>query len=308
MRAVVYEEFGGPGVLQIVTVPDPETPVDNQVVIEVRAVGINPYDRKVRSGLVPLKDPKFPRGICSDFAGVVVEAGSEAVHADGSQILAGHEVMGWSIGGSLRELVRVRSAQLARKPASLDWTVAGSLTTPGLTAVAALETLNIGPNDTVLLSAASGSVGVLYAQLAIARGATVIGTASERNHDVLRAHGILPTTYGPGLADRVRAIAPEGITAVQDNAGRETVEAGLELGLPADRICSIVDYGAIAEFGIVSPGQYVRSAVTLGVLAQRAADGDLDLPIANVFPLDRVVDAFTLLESGHSGGKIVIAP
>jgi NADPH:quinone reductase-like Zn-dependent oxidoreductase len=144
--------------------------------------------------------------------------------------------------------------------------------------------------------------------LAIARGARVIGTASPRNHDLLTSIGVIPTTYGPGLADRVRALAPDGITAAQDNSGRETIDAALALGLAPNRICTIVDYAAIDELGVVGPGAYSRSAEVLEQYANVVVDAALAVPIQQVFPLDQVREAFELLEGRHLSGKVVVTP
>lgn len=305
-RVVQFTEFGSADVLHIVDVPSVQ-PAAGKVRVKVRAVGLNPYDFKVRSGLIPFADPKFPRGIGGDFSGVVDEVGEGAVYADGSPVAAADEVLGWSMAGTLRDELVVPTTQLARKPAGLSCEIAGSLSTPVQTAHSSLEALAIAAGDTVLVSAAAGAVGILYSQLAIARGARVIGTASPSNHDLLTSIGVTPTTYGPGLADRVRALAPEGISAAQDNSGRETIEAALALGLAPERVCTIVDHAAIDELGVVGPGAYSRSAEVLEHYAHLVVDAALTVPIQQVFPLEHVREAFTLLEGRHLSGKVVVA-
>lgn len=306
-RAVLYDQTGGPEVLRVADVPDP-SPGDGQVVVTVRAVGLNPYDAKARSGIAPIPgDPPFPRGLGGDFAGVVSAVGADAAYADGAPVAVGDEVLGWA-GGTLRETLAAPAAQLARKPAALPWSVAASLNTPGQTALACLRVLPVGTGDMVLVSAAAGSVGFLISQLAVEAGARVIGTASTANHDRLRRIGVEPVEYGPGLVDRVRAAAPDGVTAVFDSFGRETIDAALELGVPVDRFCEIVDHKATAELGLVSPGRYKRSAEVLESLADRVAAGELSLPVQQEFSLDEVQDAFRLLEGRHLTGKIVVVP
>ncbi|GAB3616129.1 NADP-dependent oxidoreductase [Okibacterium endophyticum] len=305
-RAVRYNRFGGPDVLEIVTLPVP-TPGDGEVLLAVRAAGLNPIDSKLRSGVVPQPDPVFPYGIGQDVAGRVVSAAPGARYSDGTEIAVGDDVLGWVERGSVAERVIAPAATLTLKPRELPWEVAGSLMTAGLTARAAIDVLDIGPGDTVLVSAAAGGVGLLYSQLAIAREATVIGTAGPRNHDFLRKIGVIPVEYGPGLVERVRALASDGVTAVQDNFGRETIDAGLALGLPPERIVSIVDHAAVAELGLSTPGRYERSAVTLGAIAALVAAGTLILPIEASFSLSEVRAAFELLEGRHLRGKVVIS-
>lgn len=305
-RAVLYDANGAPEVLYVAELPDPR-PAPDDVLVEVRAVGLNPYDAKARAGIAPVGDVPFPRGIGVDLAGVVIEAGAAAVCIDGSAFAPGDEVLGWG-AGTLRERVVVPAAQLARKPADVAWAVAGSLSTPGQTAMACLRVLPVGVSDTVLVSAASGAVGFLLGQLAVALGARVIGTASASNHARLRAAGIEPIDYGPGLAERVRAHAPEGISAVFENHGREAVDAAIELGLPPTRVCAIVDHALTEQLGLVSPGRYERRAEVLQDLVDRVATGSLALPVQQQFALDDVQSAFRLLEGRHLTGKVVITP
>ncbi len=304
-RAVLYDRFGTAEVLEIKHIPEVHA-TEGRARVAVVAVGLNPFDFKMRSGAIPIGDPRFPRGLGGDFAGVIDEVGEGASYWDGAPVKPGDEVLGWSDAGTLREQLVVPTAQLARKPAALSWHVAASLSGPAQTADAALKALAIGPSDTVLLSAAAGGVGFVYAQLARARGASVIGTASPGNFDALERIGVVPTTYGPELADRVRALAPGGITAVQDNFGRETIDAGFALGLTADRICTIVDHEAVTELGLASPGRYARSAERLEGFARLAAEGGLQLPIQSVFALAQVREAFELLEGRHLSGKVVV--
>jgi NADPH:quinone reductase-like Zn-dependent oxidoreductase len=304
-RAAIYAEFGGPEVIRIVRVPVPE-PAPGEAIVEVRAVGLNPYDAKARTGFSPSPVP-LPRGIGGDVAGVVTAVAPGAEYADGSPIAVGDAVLGWTMGAA-RERVAVPAGQLARKPPGLPFAVAGSLSTAGQTAVASLSVAPVAHGETVLVTAAAGSVGFLYSQLAIRTGARVVGTASQSNHERLRAIGVVPVDYGPGLAARVRAAAPEGIAAVQDNVGGDSVELALDLGVPPSRICEIVDHAATERLGLASPGRYERRADVLADLARQVAAGELSLPVFREFPLDEVVAAFQLLETRHLSGKIVLVP
>lgn len=251
-RAALYAHIGGPEVLYVGEVPDP-APGSGQVIVRVRAAGLNPFDSKVRDGRITLPG-ESPNGTGSDFAGEVSAVGEQAFYWDGTPVAVGDPVLGWAGRATVRELLPADAVLLARKPASVPFEIAGSLATAGLTAWASLETLGIGAADTVLVSAAAGGVGQLYSQLAIGRGGTVIGTAGPANHDLLGSLGVRPVAYGDGLAARVAEAAGGPVTAVQDNHGRETVEAGLELGVPPERICTIVDYPAVQEFGILTRG------------------------------------------------------
>lgn len=304
-RAVTYAATGGPEVLQIVEVPVP-TAGPGEVVVAVEAVGINPFESKARAGIIPLPTP-FPRGLGGDFAGTIVEVGEGAHYVDGAPVAVGDAVLGWG-DGTLRQQIAVPASHLARRPAHLPVAVAGSLTTPALTAAASYEVLRPATGDTVLVSAAAGAVGFLYCQLAVAAGARVIGTASPANHERLRQAGVEPVAYGEGLADRLRALAPEGFTAVQDNVGGETIDVALELGVAPSRICEIVDHAATERLGLASPGRYERRADTLEALASRVAAGELHLPVQAEFTLDEVQAAYRLLETRHLTGKIVVRP
>lgn len=300
-RVVEYDQFGGPEVLRL-REREAGEPAPGWVRVRVRAVGLNPFDAKARSGTIPFIAPDFPRGLGGDFAGVVDAVAANEVFA------IGDEVLGWADSGALADQVIVPIDALTIKPPSVSWEVAASLSTPAQTAHHCLEVLDIGAHDTVLVSAAAGAVGMVYAQRAIARGAIVIGTASPANASRLRSIGVIPTPYGAGLADRVRALAPQGITAVQDNAGHETVSVGLELGLAPNRICTIVDHAAVAELGLASPGRYAKSAALLAEYAALVAQGALRIDIEARYPLAQVSDAFVALETGHRSGKIVVIP
>ena len=305
-RAVVYNRQGGPEVLELVEA-DTVYPESGQVSIEVKAAGLNPFDFKLRSGIIPMP-VEFPRGIGTDFAGVVTGVSASATYADGRPIHIGDEVLGWSDGGTMRDQLVVPTANVARKPAGLSWELAGSLATAVLTADASIALMNPQAGDTVVVSAAAGAVGLVYCQLAINAGARVIGTASAANHDYLSALGVEPLNYGAGLVERLHAVTPNGVTFAQDNWGREFIDDMLEYGLAPEKICTIVDHKATAELGLSNPGRYERSTATLESLAQQFASIDLVLPIERAFPLTEFREAFELLESRHLRGKVVLVP
>lgn len=304
-RAVQYRDAGGPSVLVMRHVPD-DPPHPGAVRIRTKTVSLNPFDTKVRSGLIGAPPDGEWRDVATDFAGVVDAIGDEARYADGTSVKPGDAVFGANDTGVLRETFVCAGDRLARKPPSVSWEVAATLARPGVTARAALDELKIDSGDVVLVSAAAGAVGSIYSQLALRRGAKVIGTASPRNHPRLTALGVTPIAYGPGLAERVRTVAPSGVTAVQDCRGGETIEAAFELDVPADRICTIVDYRAKAERGVRMPSRYQHTPAHLEEIAQSVADGRLKVAVAPPFPLDRAREAFELLDSAHAGGNVVV--
>lgn len=305
-RAVLYDRVGDPSVLRIAVIEEAH-PGPGEVRVAVKVAGLNPIDMKLRSGRYPVTDGEFPKGTGQDFAGVVDEVGEGARYEDGTPALVGHEVLGWTERQeAAREQLVVPARHLARKPEALPWDVAGALQTAALTAQACLGLLDIGSGDVVLVSAAAGGVGSVYAQLAIEYGAIAIGTASSANLPYLRSLGIIAVPYGPGLVDRVQAVLPGPLTAVQDNHGREAVDAGLSLGLPPDRIVTIADHAATAELGLASPGRYARSASTLSRIAELAAVGRLSLPV-RLYPLSEAAAAYRHLEIGHGRGRIALS-
>ncbi len=299
-KAVSYSSHGGPEVLEIVNVPAPHAG-PGQVRVAVRSAGLNAYDFKVRSISGYLPSLTFPTGQGSEFAGVVDEVG-----ADVSTHSLGDAVLGWASFAAQAEYVVVSAAHLAPKPDSLDWPTAGAIGAAGNTAQRTVSSLSPQPGDTVLVSAAAGGVGLIACQLLRIAGATVIGTASAANHRFLESIGVIPVEYGVGLVDRVRAVAPQGITAVLDNAGEETLLAGLELGVPAGRINTIVWYEGASKYGIATIGGGGKTASALASLARLIAAGDIRVPIAATFPLAEVRAAYKLLEGRHLLGKVVL--
>ena len=304
-RAVRFDEYGGVDVLKVVDVDRP-VPDPGQVLVRVKAAGINPGESKIRDGLLHERYPAtFPSGQGSDLAGVVEEVGDGV---DG--VAVGDEVIGYTDNrASQAELVLVDAENVTRRPPNVSWEVAGSLFVAGATAYAAVRAVALKPGDTVVVAGAAGGVGSVAVQLAVRAGATVIGLASEPNHEWLRGHGVIPVSYGDGVADRIRAAAPDGVDALIDTVGGGYVELALELGVAPERIDTIADFEAVAKHGVKAEGNAAgASAQTLAELAGLIADGKLEVPIAASYPLDQVRDAYQELERGHTRGKIVLTP
>jgi NADPH:quinone reductase-like Zn-dependent oxidoreductase len=305
MRAVRYDRFGGIDVLEVREV-DPPVPGPDEVLVTVRAAGINPGESKIREGAYAERWPStFPSGQGSDLAGVIEELGPGV-----TGWAPGDEVVGWvDDRSSQAELVAVPIGQLVRKPDGLPWEQAGALHVVGATAWAAVEAVGAGEGDVVVVSGAAGGVGSLAVQLAAARGARVIGLAGPANHEWLTAHGVLPVAYGDGVEERIRAAAPDGVDAFVDTHGDGYVDLALALGVATERIDTIIDFAAAQRTGVRTDGNAIGARPgVIAELAHRLADGRLELPIAATYPLDRVQDAYRELERGHVRGKIVLVP
>ena len=305
MRAVRYDRYGGIEVLEVREV-DPPAPGPGEVLVRVRAAGTNPGEAKVREGVYAERWPStFPSGQGSDLAGVV-----EALGPGVTGWAPGDEVVGWvDDRSSHAELAAVPVGQLVRKPEGLPWEQAGALHVVGATAWAAVEAVGAGAGDVVVVSGAAGGVGSLAVQLAATRGARVIGLASPANHEWLAEHGAIPVAYGEGVEQRIRAAAPDGVDAFIDTHGDGYVDLALALGVPAERIDTIIDFAAAARTGVRTDGNAVGArAEVIAELAARLADGRLDMPVAGTYPLERVRDAYRELERGHTRGKIVLLP
>jgi NADPH:quinone reductase-like Zn-dependent oxidoreductase len=304
-RAVRFDEYGDLDVLKVVDVPDP-VPGSGQLLIRVKAAGINPGEGKIREGMLHERWPAtFPSGQGSDLAGVV-----EAVGAGVDDFRAGDEVIGFTDDrASQAELVVIDAQNATPKPAGVPWAVAGALHVVGATAYAAVRAVNLSDGDTVVVSGAAGGVGSLAVQLARRAGATVIGLASEPNHEWLRSQGVIPVAYGDGVAERIREAAPNGVDAFLDLIGGGYVELALELGVAPERIDTIADFSAPAKYGVKAEGNAAgASPEILAELAALIDDGALEVPIAATYPLEQVRDAYAELERNHTRGKIVLLP
>jgi NADPH:quinone reductase-like Zn-dependent oxidoreductase len=280
-------------------------PGAGEVLVRVKAAGINPGEGKIRDGLLDAMWPAtFPSGQGSDLAGIVAATGAGV-----TGVSAGDEVIGWTDNrASQAEFVVVEEEHLTAKPAGVPWEAAGALFVAGATAYAAVRAVSLTPGDTLVVSGAAGGVGVLTVQLARRAGVTVIGLASETHHSWLAGHGVIPVTYGDGVADRIRQAAGQ-VDAFIDTFGAGYVELALELGVEPSRIDTIANFQAVEKFGVKAEGNAAgASASVLAELAGLIAAGQLEVPIAATFPLDRVQDAYRELADGHTLGKIVLLP
>lgn len=296
-NAVRFRSFGGPDVLEVVEIDAP-LPKAGEVLVEVYSAGLNPVESALRRGEPRMgRVAELPSRQGRDLAGVVIATGPGV-----ERFARGDEVMGWGDGAQATH-VAVPEDQLMAKPPALSWEVAGSLATAGTMAWNAVEGLALGPDDTVVITAAAGGVGCLAAQFARLRGAAVIGTSVEMRFDLLRQFGVIPTAYGPGLAARVRVITSAPITAFLDFLGGQAGEA-IELGVPSSRVLTVLDEEAVDELGVVriDPGDLVALQRVAALLAAHR----VRLPIADVFSLEEVGAAYRALDRRDAPGKIVL--
>ncbi len=297
MKALQVAQFGQPEVLRVVDVDEPHAG-PGEIRVAVRAAGVNPVDWKIRSGamqqFMPVQPPYIPG---SDVAGVVDEVGDGV-----SGAAVGDEVFGFAVGGGSAEYAVLR--HFAAKPAGMSWAEAAGLPVAVETAVRALNLLGVSAGQTLVINGAAGGVGTAAVQFARARGAAVIGTASPTNHDFLRSLGAEPTTYGAGLVQRVRALAPAGVDFAFDVAGRGALPELIELAGDPERVLTIADPQA-RQYGVkfTSGG---GSYEALGEAARLFAHGQFSLPVAHTFPLADAPEAHRISEGGHVRGKLVL--
>ncbi|MEV5683448.1 NADP-dependent oxidoreductase [Streptomyces sp. NPDC052164] len=297
MRAARFHRFGGPEVLEIADLPDPH-PGPGQVRIAVRAAGVNPSDWKKRKGLM---DEQLPQTMGHEAAGVVDELG------EGTQDVAiGDRVFGFSVEGAAQAELAVLS-YYAPIPPSLDFPGAAALPAAIETATRALDQLGVGSGDTLLVNGASGSVGSAAVQLAVVRGARVIGTAGPTNHEYLHSLGAEPVAYGAGLVERVRALAPGGVDLALDVAGSGVLPELIELADSPERVVTVADFNGAQEHGVTfSRGDAGRAVHALAEIGGLIEAGRFSLPVARTFPLTEIAEAHRVSEDGHVRGKLVL--
>ncbi|WP_275291020.1 NADP-dependent oxidoreductase [Amycolatopsis sp. La24] len=304
-RAVRFETFGGPEALRVREVPAPQAG-PGQLRVRVAAAGLNPMDwfmtsdaeTAARFGL------SLPCGFGTDYAGTVDQIGDGV-----TEFAVGDRVFGGALSRAVADYVVVDVAgtiavggDAHRTPDGVDDRTAAALAIAGCTAAAALAVVNAGPGDTVLVGGAGGGVGVFAVQLARLAGARVIGTGSASSADALRALGAEPVAYGDGLADRVRALAPAGVTAAMDLHGAETAWAARELGVPDERITTIA-----GQIDGITPANGANAAPgAIEEIAELVAAGRLRVPIAASFPVEEIRAAVELQSGRHVHGKVVI--
>jgi len=313
-RVVVATAFGGPEVLTVVEQPAGE-PGPGEALLEVRAAGVNPADWKAASGAFGADPRKLPMRLGYEAAGVVAAVGEGAVGPAGP-LAVGDEVIGWPLRGAYASALVVPASSLVPKPPQLDWEAAAGLMLTGTTAAHALAAVGAGEGDTVLVHGAAGGVGQMLVQIAVAGGARVIGTAGRSGAEAVRRSGGEPVRYGEGLADRVRALAPGGVTAAVDAAGtEEALDVSLELVSDRERIATIANFARGPQAGIqvlgagpgADPGTELRNAARLR-LTELAATRRLEVAVAGRFALDDVAAAHREGMTGHSHGKLVLVP
>ncbi|MRH89772.1 zinc-binding dehydrogenase [Nocardia sp. SYP-A9097] len=311
--AIVATNYGGPEVLAPLEVELP-APGPGEVTVEVRAAGVNPIDYKLYSGAFGKDPAALPIRLGLESAGVVTAVGADAVGPVGP-VRVGDEVIVRTREGYATALT-VPATAVIPKPAEVSWEVAAGLLAVGGTAVHLVAATGVGPGDTVLVHSAAGSVGALVAQLAVARGARVIGTAAPARHERLRGYGVDPVEYGPGLIDRVKALAPQGVDVAIDTIGSdEAVDVSLELVADKRRIATIAAFARGFQEGFqvlgggpgADPGTEIRDAAWRELLPLVAA-GKLDLVIAATYPLTEARAAHEFVIAGHAGGKVVLLP
>jgi NADPH:quinone reductase-like Zn-dependent oxidoreductase len=305
VKTVRFDQYGPVDVLKLEDVPQP-VPESGEALVRIKAAGINPGEAKIREGALHSRWPAtFPSGQGSDLAGVV-----EQVGPDVPVVAVGDEVIGWvDTRSSHAEYAVVKATNLTHKPAAVPWDVAGALGVAGFTAWAAVRAVALSAGDTLVVSGAAGGVGSIAVQLARRAGATVIGLASQPKHAWLSAHGVVPVTYGDGVADRIRSVAPK-VDAFIDTYGDDYVEVALnDLGVSPARVDTITRFDAVEKYGIKAEGNAAgASATVLAELAALIAADELEVPIAATYPLAQIRDAYAQLESGHILGKIVLLP
>ncbi|MEV0095024.1 NADP-dependent oxidoreductase [Streptomyces sp. NPDC050738] len=297
MKAVRFQRFGGPEVLEIVDLPDPR-PGTGQVRIAVRAAGVNPSDWKKRKGLM---DEELPQTLGYEAAGLVDEIG-EGV----TDVAVGDRVFGFSTEGSAQAELAVLSFY-APIPPSLDFAGAAALPAAIETATRALDQLGVGDGGTLIINGASGSVGSAAVQLAVVRGARVIGTAGPANHDYLRAMGAEPVAYGEGLVERVHALAPDGADLALDVAGSGVLPELIALTGGPEHVVTVADFIGAQKYGVTfSRGDAGRAVHVLAEIGALIEAGRFSLPVARTFPLAEVAEAHRASEEGHVRGKLVL--
>jgi NADPH:quinone reductase-like Zn-dependent oxidoreductase len=303
--AIRFDRYGPADVLKVVEVERP-VPGPGQVLVRVKAAGINLGEAKIREGLFHERWPTtFPSGQGSDLAGIVEELGEGVKH-----VAVGDEVISFTENrASHAALALVEQDDLVPRPANVPWEQAGALFVAGTAAYAAVRAVALREGDTVVISAAAGGVGTIAVQLARLKAARVIGLASEPHHQWLADHGAIPVSYGEGVAERIRQVAAGPIDAFIDGYGHGYVELALELGVRPERINTIVDFPAVEKHGVKFEGNAAAAnADVLAEIARLIDEGQLEIPIANTYPLSDVQAAYRELESGHLLGKIVLKP
>jgi enoyl reductase len=300
-KAVVFDHYGPADVLHFIEIPLP-VPQPGQVRIRVRSAGVQPFDALFRSGAAHRWVPAtFPQRLGNEWAGTIDE-----LAPDVTGFSIGEGVFGWAMLASYAEHVVVNATDFVAKPQQMPWSEAGALSASGQTALAAIHELDVKAGQTLLIHAAAGGVGSFASQIARARGARVIGTASERNHDYLRSLGVSPVTYGHDLTGQIRLVAPDGVDAALVLVdSMEAIQVSLELVGEKNRIGTVAFSSAAREHRIRQLGT-VRSIERLTELVELYQSGDLQIFLQQEIPIANAAEAHRLIEGGHTRGKIVL--
>ena len=313
-------DYGSPDVLSAVPA-EMRSPGRGEIAITVRAAAVNHRDLKVYASRdytqsLGADAPTFPLKLGVEAAGIVTAVGPEAISAAGP-IVVGDEVIAYRIDGAYTNAITISAAQIVPKPRQLTWEQAGCIMLTGTTAVHALAAVGARPGETILIHAAAGDVGLAAVQLAALDGINVVGTASEKDFDLLRRYGVTPVRYGAGLLDRVHHASPRGIDAALDFIGTdEAVDVSLQVRKDRSRVATIVAFDRAKRDHFLSiggsagqdpMGVAIRSAARLRLTALAQARA-LDVRVAKTFPLSEAADAHRLLAKGSGGGHIVLLP
>jgi NADPH:quinone reductase-like Zn-dependent oxidoreductase len=311
ISAVIATAFGGPEVLSVVDL-ELADPQRGEVLVEVHAAGTNPIDYKVYSGYYGSDPSSLPMRLGYEAAGIVLATGGE-VEGPSGPIRPGDEVIAYRVSGAYASAIIASASSIVAKPEAMTFDEASGLMLTGTTAVHALRVSTVTAGDTVLMNGAAGGVGLLAIQLAVTDGARVIATAGEAQHDLLRSLGAEPVTYGSGLLERVKVLAPEGVDAALDFVGTdEALDVSIALVEDRSRIVTIVSSPRAGELGVkaigggpgADPGTEIRAAARLE-LVRRVEQGSLRVIIEATYPLSEVQAAHRDLMGGHAHGKIV---
>ena len=300
MRALQYTAYGDPEVLEWGEAPDPH-PGPGQIRVAVRAASVNPIDWKAFSGLMSGGEPMAGTGYLGyDAAGVVDEVG-EGV----TGVSVGDDVFG---RGRNTQAEYALLDSWAAKPPSIDWAVAAAAGVAGETAERGLRLLEVKAGDALFVDGGAGGVGAVTVQMALARGARVIASASEANHDYLREIGATPVLYGQGLAERVRAAAGGPVDAVFDVAGKTPVEDLISLVSEPSQVLSVANFAAgRAGARVTGGGADSQPMQALAQVADLLAQNKLVIKV-QTFPFDRAAEAYRISQAGHLRGKLVLVP
>ena len=300
-KTYVHTALGGPETQEFLDLPVP-LPAEGQILIKVRAAGVNPADWKRRSNFsgtaAPLTAPQ-PMGL--EAAGVI-----EAIGPGVEAFAVGEEVFGSVAGaGAWGEYSLLDGAVAAHKPASVSFADAATLPVAAATAYDGIRQLNLDEGATLLIIGAGGGVGIAAAQIAIGEGVKVIGTASEAKKGLLSSVGAVHVAYGPGVADRIKEVAPDGIDAIYDMVGGDALRDVKSLAPEGSKVITAADGAAAAELG-GSRVERARNSAVLEAVAALTEAGTLKPFVTATFPLDQTAEALALVESGHATGKVVI--